>query len=181
MPQRDHDDKGFNSSSHDDHVGKPSPIQKAMKIPNAKAAFDKRSDKPEKLPAWQVEEVKSLKEVIERHKKRERLSTQEAMSRYEATLEGRFRLVRCFLRARTFSVSNDVDYQNAQDKQVTPKSKWRTLHPCSTFRNRNVPISGSDYHDTCVQKPSKTFLLKGVCTDTLLLRCCGTDSSRRSC
>ena len=40
-----------------------------MKIPSAKAAFDKRSDKPEKLPAWQVEEVKSLKEVIERHKK----------------------------------------------------------------------------------------------------------------
>ena len=90
IPQRDHEDhiaeKGFNSSSHDDHEGKPIPIHQAMKIPNAKAAFDKRSDKPEKLPAWQVEEVKSLKEVIERHKKRERLSTQKALSRCEATL-----------------------------------------------------------------------------------------------
>ena len=45
------------------------PMHQAMKIPNSKAAFDKSSDKPEKLPAWQVEEVKSLKEVIERHKK----------------------------------------------------------------------------------------------------------------
>ena len=56
-------------------MGKPIAVHQAMKIPNAKAEFDKRSDKPEKLPAWQVEEVKSLKEVVDRHRKRERLST----------------------------------------------------------------------------------------------------------
>ena len=96
---------------------------------------------------------------------------------------GRFRLARCFQRARTSSVSNDGNNHNEQDKQVTqhqltPKSKWRTLQPCLNFRNQNVPISGSDYRDTCVPKPGKTFLMKGICTDTLLLHCCGTDSSR---
>ena len=43
IPQRDDGDhiaeKGFNSSFHGDHVGKPIPIHQAMKIPNAKAAF----------------------------------------------------------------------------------------------------------------------------------------------
>ena len=104
IPQRDHGyhvaEKEFNSSSHDDLVRKPIPTHQAMKIPNAKAAFDKRSDKPE--PAWQVEQVKSLKEVIERRTKREKLSTQKAVSRYEATL---WRAIQ----ARTlFSTSEDV-------------------------------------------------------------------------
>ena len=107
-----------------------------MKIPKAKVAFDKRSDKPEKLPVWQVEEVKSLKEVIERHKKRgEYCPPKRPCRATRRPCEGRFRLERCLQRARTFSVSNDVDYQHAQDKQVTqhqltPKSKWRTLQPC---------------------------------------------------
>ena len=35
-----------------------------MKLPDAKAAGDKEWEKLEKLPAWQLDKVKSKKEVI---------------------------------------------------------------------------------------------------------------------
>ena len=37
------------------------PVKQAMKILDASPAFDKESDKVEKLPAWQVTKVKSKK------------------------------------------------------------------------------------------------------------------------
>ena len=46
-----------------------------MEIPDAKAAVDKGWEKLEKLLAWRVTKVKSKKEAIERHKKREGLFT----------------------------------------------------------------------------------------------------------
>ena len=66
-------------SNHEDHIAeKKGPIQEchynlvhkcipmpqAMKLPDAKAAGDKEWKKLEKLPAWQLDEVKSKKEVI---------------------------------------------------------------------------------------------------------------------
>ena len=45
------------------------PVKQAMKILDASPAFDKESDKVEKLPAWQVTKVKSKKEVIEKAQK----------------------------------------------------------------------------------------------------------------
>ena len=40
------------------------PMPQAMKIPEAKAAVDKEWKKLETIPAWQLEKVKSKKEVI---------------------------------------------------------------------------------------------------------------------
>ena len=45
-----------------------------MKIPDVKAAIDEEWEKLEQLLAWQVTNVKSKKDVMERHKKREGLS-----------------------------------------------------------------------------------------------------------
>ena len=39
-------------------------IPQAIKIPDAKAAVDKEWKKVETIPAWQLEKVKSKKEVI---------------------------------------------------------------------------------------------------------------------
>ena len=62
--------KGFNSLSHYNLVHKPIPIIHALKIPDAKAAVDKKWDKLEKLVAWQMKKVKSKKkEVIEKARK----------------------------------------------------------------------------------------------------------------
>ena len=65
---RDHEDlvdeKGFNSLSHYNLVHRPIPIHHAITIPDAKAAVDREWEKLEKLPAWQVTQVKSKKEVI---------------------------------------------------------------------------------------------------------------------
>ena len=67
---RDHEDlfseKGFNSLSHHNFAHKPFAIPQAMKIPYAEATVDKEWKKLEKLPAWQVTNVKSKKEVIEK-------------------------------------------------------------------------------------------------------------------
>ena len=45
------------------------PTPEAMKIPDAKVAVDKERKKVERLPAWQVTNVKSKKEVIEKARK----------------------------------------------------------------------------------------------------------------
>ena len=47
-----------------DLVRKFIPMPQAMKIPDAKAAVDKEWNTLETIPAWQVDEVKSKKEVI---------------------------------------------------------------------------------------------------------------------
>ena len=63
--------KGFTSVTHHNLVQKFIPVSQAMKIPDAKAAVDKGWKKLETVPAWQLDKVKSKKEVIleaQRHK-----------------------------------------------------------------------------------------------------------------
>ena len=70
---RDHDDliaeKECSSLAHNEVVHKRISILRAMNIPGAKAAVDKEWEKLEKLPAWQVTEVKSKKKNIEKAQK----------------------------------------------------------------------------------------------------------------
>ena len=65
--QRNHDDhiaeKGFNSLTHHHLVHIFSMLQ-AMKIPDEKAAVNKEREKLEQIPAWQMDKVKSKKDVI---------------------------------------------------------------------------------------------------------------------
>ena len=65
---KDHEDhiagQGYNSMTHYNLVHKFIPVPFAMKIPDAKAAVNKEWEKREKLPAWQLNKVKSKKEVI---------------------------------------------------------------------------------------------------------------------
>ena len=56
--------KGFTSMTHYNLVHKFLPMLQAMKIPNAKAAVDKEWKKLETIPVWNLEKVKSKKEVI---------------------------------------------------------------------------------------------------------------------
>ena len=58
------DEKGFNSLSHENLVHTFIPMLPAMKIPDAKAAVDREWEKLEKLPSWQMTNVKSKTEVI---------------------------------------------------------------------------------------------------------------------
>ena len=53
---------------HENHIFIPSP--QAMKIPDAKAAVDKEWKKLEAISAWQLNKVKSEKEVIKEAQKR---------------------------------------------------------------------------------------------------------------
>ena len=50
--------------THNNLVHKFMPLPQAMKIPDAKAAADKEWEKLETIAAWQLDEVKSKKEVI---------------------------------------------------------------------------------------------------------------------
>ena len=52
-----------------------SPMPQAMKILDAKTAVDKEWKKLETIPAWQLEQVKSKKEVYSRSTKRQKEST----------------------------------------------------------------------------------------------------------
>ena len=56
--------KGYASMSHYNLMHKLIPIPQAMKIPDAKAPVDKEWKNLETIPAWQLEKVKSKKEVI---------------------------------------------------------------------------------------------------------------------
>ena len=71
---RNHEDhiaeKGFNSTSHYHLVHNFIPMPQAMNIPDAKAAVDKERKKLQKLPAWQLDKVKSKKGSSKKHKKR---------------------------------------------------------------------------------------------------------------
>ena len=57
--------KGDNSLQHYNLVHKFIPMPQAMKIPAAKAAVDKESEKLEKISAWNLTKVRSKKEVID--------------------------------------------------------------------------------------------------------------------
>ena len=57
--------KGENSLQHFNLVHKFIPMPEAMKIPAAKAAVDKESEKLEKISAWNLTKVKSKKQVID--------------------------------------------------------------------------------------------------------------------
>ena len=57
--------KGDNSLQHYNLVHKFIPMPQAMKIPAAKAAVDKKCEILEKIPAWNLTEVRSKKEVID--------------------------------------------------------------------------------------------------------------------
>ena len=56
--------KGVTSMTHHNLVHKFTTMPQAMKIPDAKAAVDKEWKKLETIPAWNMEKVKSNKEVI---------------------------------------------------------------------------------------------------------------------
>ena len=56
--------EGFTSMTHHNLVHMFILMPQAMKIPDAKAAVDKEWKKLETIPAWQLEKVKSKKEVI---------------------------------------------------------------------------------------------------------------------
>ena len=56
--------KGFYSLTHYNLVHKFIPMPQAMRIPDANAAVDKEWEKLEKIPAWQMDKVKSKKDVI---------------------------------------------------------------------------------------------------------------------
>ena len=56
--------KGTNSLNHYNLVHKFIPMLQAMRIPDAKAIVDKEREKLEKIPAWQLTEVRNKKEVI---------------------------------------------------------------------------------------------------------------------
>ena len=68
VKKRNHEDhivgKGYNSISHYNVVHKFMLMPQVMKIPDAKAAVDKEWKKLETIPAWQVEKVRSKKEVV---------------------------------------------------------------------------------------------------------------------
>ena len=57
--------KGNNSLQHYNMVHKFMPVPQAMKIPAAKAAEDEEREKLEKIPAWDLTEVRSKSEVID--------------------------------------------------------------------------------------------------------------------
>ena len=65
MPHRYHAAKGINSLSHYNLVHKFIPVPPALKKPDAKAAVEKEWETLEKIPAWQLTEVRYKKEVIE--------------------------------------------------------------------------------------------------------------------
>ena len=73
---RNHDDhiaeKWFNSIPHYNVVHKFIPVRQAMKIQDAKVAVNKEWEKLEKIPAWQMDKVKSKKDVIVEAQKEER-------------------------------------------------------------------------------------------------------------
>ena len=56
--------KGFTSMTHHKSVHKIIPMPQVMKIPDAQAAMDKECKKLETIPVWDLEKVKSKKEVI---------------------------------------------------------------------------------------------------------------------
>ena len=57
--------KGNNSLQHKNLVHKFIPMPQAMKIPAAQAAVDKEWEKLEKISAWNLTKVRSMKEVID--------------------------------------------------------------------------------------------------------------------
>ena len=57
--------KGENSLQHYNLVHKFIPVSQAMKFPAAKAAVDKEWEKLEKISAWNLTKVRSMKEVID--------------------------------------------------------------------------------------------------------------------
>ena len=57
--------RGDNSLQHHNLVHKFIPMPQAMKIPAAKAAVDKEWEKLEKIPAWDITQVRHKSEVID--------------------------------------------------------------------------------------------------------------------
>ena len=65
-PHQDHSTaKGTNSITHHSLVHKFIPMPRALKIPDAKAAVEKESEKLEKISAWNLTKVRSKTEVID--------------------------------------------------------------------------------------------------------------------
>ena len=56
---------GHNSLQHNNLAHKFIPMPQTMKIPAAKAALDKKCEKLEKIPAWDLTKVRSKSEVID--------------------------------------------------------------------------------------------------------------------
>ena len=79
VTKKNHEDhiagKRQNSISHYNLVHKFIPMPQVMKIPDAKAAADKEWKKLETIPAWQLEKVRSKKEVIKEAQKQKKKTT----------------------------------------------------------------------------------------------------------
>ena len=67
-PPKDHEDhvaeRGFDSMSHKNLVHEFVFVAQAKKIPDAKTAVDQEWEEFEKLPAWRLSKIKSIREVI---------------------------------------------------------------------------------------------------------------------
>ena len=76
VPHRYHEDdidaNGISSLSHYNLAHKFIPMPEALKIPDAKAAVDKKWETLETIPAWQLAKVRNNKEVIEEGRKKGR-------------------------------------------------------------------------------------------------------------
>ena len=76
---KDHEDhtagKEHNSMTHYNSLHKFIPMPQAMKISDAKAAVDKEWKKLETIPAWQLDKVRSKKEVVLKAQKTNRKSS----------------------------------------------------------------------------------------------------------
>ena len=117
--------KGFNSLAHNNLVQKLIPLPQAMKIPDAKAAVDKEWDKNEKIPAWQMDKVKSTRRdqesplcIIDGLN-----SSQECRVRTAPKRHSNARLPECAEQA-------------AGALSAYAESKWKTLHDCSHSKIR---------------------------------------------
>ena len=65
-PHQDHiTTKGMHSMTHSSLVYKFIPMPQALRIPDAKAAVEKKKEKMKKISAWQLTNVRNKKEVIE--------------------------------------------------------------------------------------------------------------------
>ena len=60
--------KGFTSMSHDNVVQKLIPMPQAMKIPDAQAAVEKKWNKLETIPAWDLGKSKTKRRLFWKHK-----------------------------------------------------------------------------------------------------------------
>ena len=132
------------------------PMPRTMKIQDAKATVDNEWKKVETIPAWQLDKVKSKKEVVleaQRDKKKVHFAQLMALCHLKnAELEPKIQNYKGprLLRIQNVQIFGYVfDGKNGPNLGQTLKMQW--------------------------------FLLSEICTDIHSLVSCGTDSSRKFC